>query len=59
MYIYKVFIGISPNVIHDTVIVKAKSCADAEKKALKDSRRTYGNEFHVVKVEELADRLVE
>lgn len=58
MFIYKVWIGDSPNIIHDVVMARAHDCTEAEKKANKlvDG---YGEYARVVKIEELPGDFIE
>lgn len=59
MNIYKVTIGSSAGVIHDVFFVRAKTCAQAEKKVLGKIGDEYADDSHVVKVEEMSGEFIE
>ena len=59
MNTYKVWIGSSSSIVNDVLIIRAKNCAQAEKKALEKIGGDFSERAHVVKIEELEGEFIE
>ena len=59
MNTYRVVIGSSSQICTDVFVLRAKDCAEAEKKVLKRAGDDYNETVHAVKIEQIDVTFIE